>query len=283
MGGAGEFADYRQYSPGDDLRRLDWRVLGRTGRAYVKQFQEDTNLTCLPVIDCSGSMQFDGHPIEPKAVGWFKQRLAAATPSLPRSERVLDKLEYAQYFTSALTHLVTRGGDSVGLGMIGDDLIDYRPPGSTPTHTRGLYEAIENIQTVPRTNLAAGLDALMTSVRGRGVMLLISDFLVDDLSELTSVLRRVRHRGWEIVALHLVHPAEESLPPGVAYQFEGMEGEPAVRCRVEEVRDLYDQRWREHLERTRNVATAVGANYHRISTATHYLDTLGDFLVQRAG
>lgn len=280
MGGSGEFADYRPYTPGDDLRRLDWRVLGRTGRAYIKRFQEDTNLSCLPVIDCSGSMRFDGKPARSGlSKGWFANTLESASAR----QTSPDKLTYAQYFTTALTHLVTRGGDQTGLGLIGDGLQEFHSPGSTESHARSLYEAIENIQTVDRSELAGGLESVLSRVSGRGVMLLMSDLLVDDVRDLTAALRHYRHRGWELVLLHLIHPDEEDLPEGVAYQFEGLEGEGTVKCRVNEIRDLYRVRWREHLERARTIATAVGADYRRISTATSYLDTLGQFLVQRAG
>ncbi len=279
MGGSGEFADYRPYTPGDDLRRLDWRVLGRTGRAYIKRFQEDTNLSCLSVIDCSGSMQFDGRPTQGAATGWLRKKLPGGAS---RSDAP-DKLTYAQYFATALTHLVTRGGDQAGLGLVGGGLHQYLAPGSTESHARSLYEAIESIKTVPETDLAGGLETIIGRVHGRGVMLLLSDLLVDDLTDLTASLRNYRHRGWEIVILHLIHPDEEDLPEGVAFQFEGLEGEGNVRCRVNEVRELYRKRWREHLERARTISTAVGADYRRISTATSYLDTLSQFLVQRAG
>jgi len=279
MGGSGEFADYRPYSPGDDLRRLDWRVLGRTGRKYIKRFQEDTNLACLPVIDCSGSMQFDGRPAESVTTGWLRRK----ANELTSTQQAPDKLTYSQYFTTALTHLITRGGDQAGLALIGEGLHSYHAPGSTATHAQGLYEAIEGIKPQGESRLAEGLDEIIGRVSGRGVMLLMSDFLIDDPRELTASLRKLRHRGWEIVALHLIHPAEESLPEGVAYQFEGLEGEASVRCRVGEIQELYSRRWREHLDKTRSIATAIGADYRPVSTATSYLDTLGQFLVQRAG
>lgn len=262
FGGSGEFADFRAYSPGDDLRHLDWRMLSRTGRAYTKRFQEDTNLACLSVIDCSGSMKFNGQPAK---------------------HNELSKLEFSQYFVSALTHLVTRGGDQAGLAIVGDGLHDYHAPGSTPTHASTLLSAIEKIKTVEQTDLVGGLESVITRLRGRGVLLLISDFLVMDPASLAAALRRFRHQGWEIVMLHLIHPLEEELPEGVAYQFVGLEGEGSVRCRISEIRELYQSSWQEHLKKCRDVATSLGADYRRISTATSYLDALSQFLVQRAG
>lgn len=292
MGGSGEFADYRAYTSGDDLRRLDWRVLGRTGRAYIKRFQEDTNLSCLSVIDCSGSMTFDGHEEPSPSSRWFQRgvqtiRERAGWRDRDPADRS-DKLTYAKYFATALTHLVTRGGDQASLALVGDGLHAYHEPGSTESHARRLYESIQHVTPARRSDLAAGLDAVMTNVRHRGVLLLISDFLLpadasEPLAELAAILRRFRHQGWEIVMLHLIHPAEESLPDGVSYRFDGLEGESSVNCRVAEIRDLYRVRWREHLERTQDIARSVGADYRRVSTATPYLDTLSDFLVQRSG
>lgn len=296
MGGSGEFADYRAYTPGDDLRRLDWRVLGRTGRAYIKRFQEDTNLSCLSVIDCSGSMTFDGHEAPLPSARWFQRGVRAVqrqTGVRPRdADNRSDKLTYAKFFTTALTHLITRGGDQASLALVGEGLHAYHEPGSAESHARRLYEAIETIEPSNRSDLAAGLDEVITNVRHRGVLLLISDFLLPPgsdsqtsgpLADLAAVLRRFRHQGWEIVMLHLIHPAEESLPEGVSYRFEGMEGESSVDCHVAEIRDLYRVRWREHLDRTQDISRSVGADYRRVSTATPYLDTLSDFLVQRSG
>jgi len=113
LGGSGEFADYREYTPGEDLRRLDWRVLGRTGRAYVKLFQDETNLVCTPVIDASGSMLFG---------------------SKSADDHSGSKLEYAQYFVTALSHIISFGRDQVGLAIAGETLEQYVAPGSTPAH-----------------------------------------------------------------------------------------------------------------------------------------------------
>ncbi|MCA9137053.1 MAG: DUF58 domain-containing protein [Planctomycetales bacterium] len=285
MGGSGEFADYRAYAPGDDLRRLDWRVLARTGRLYLKRFQEDTNLTCLPIIDCSASMRFSGQStsIGDGPLGRLMPWRRSKRSEVPSSSGMLDKLSYAQFFCAALVHLVTRAGDQAGLATIGGQLHEYLGPGSTDNHARQLYKMLEAIQSVQQSTLSRGLHELLGRLSSRGVMLMLSDFLVDDVAELTAALRQIRHRGWEIVFLHLIHPLEEDLPSGVAYRFEGMENEGVVSCNVDELRSLYRNRIKEHFDQVRNIATSVGADYQRISTATPYIETLGKFLVQRAG
>lgn len=127
LGGSGEFADYREYTPGEDLRRLDWRVLGRTGRAYVKLFQDETNLVCTPVIDNSRSMLFGGQ----------------ATGDTTNSRG--SKLEYAQYFVTALSHIISFGRDQVGLAIASEDLQEYLAPGSTPAHVSRVHELVANL------------------------------------------------------------------------------------------------------------------------------------------
>jgi uncharacterized protein (DUF58 family) len=261
-GGSGEFADYREYTPGEDLRRLDWRVLARTGRAYVKLYQEETNLSCMMLLDASGSMQFGGGG----SAGGAGSKLA-----------------YAQYLTTALSHLISEGRDQVGLAVASAALDEYLPPGSTANQMRRLQEIIAEVRTKPETQLAPALHELYTRIQQRGVLLLVSDFLVDPLDEVFAALRLFRHRQWEVIALHLIHPDEERLPQGVAYRFEGLEDDGVVNCSPAEIRAAYETRFAEHLSAVRNLALATGCVYRRVSTAVPYTQTLGGFLVERTG
>ena len=131
--------------------------------------------------------------------------------------------------------------------------------------------------------MAAGLRELFERCRRRGVLLLISDFLMDDLEEVFGVLRLFRHRGWEVIILHLVHPEEERLPEAAAFRFEGMEAEGRVDCSPAEIRATYRDRFAAHLAMVRQLALAGACDYRRVSTAIPYLQTLGGFLVERAG
>jgi len=267
LGGGGEFADYREYSPGEDLRRLDWRVMSRTGRAYIKVFQDETNLVCMPVIDISGSMQFAGQTVVNET----------------KEGRSGSKLEYAQFFVTALSHIICFGRDQVGLGLVSDKLTDFFPPASTTDHLTRLHEAIEKIRPSGSTRLADSLEQLFQRVGRRGVLLLVSDFLADDLDAVFSKLRLFRHRGWDVVALHLVHPQEERLPTGTAFRFEGLESEGSVNCSPAEIRDLYETNFAAHLALVRKLGLSAGCDYRLVSTAVPYLHTLNRFLVDRTG
>ena len=263
LGGAGEFVDFREYTPGDDLRRLDWKVLARTGRTYLRLYQEETNLTCTLLIDASGSMRFGGKIHGVDGAG--------------------SKLDYAQYFATALAHLVSSGQDQVGLAITADRLREFIPPGSTPDHVARVHGEIERLRTWPSTNLGLSLRQLFERLARRGVLLLISDFLCDDLEDTFAAVRLFRSRYWEVIALHLVHPHEERLPTGTAYRFEGLENDGEISCSPAEISRAYEELFETHCATVRSMALATGCDYRRVSTATSYLQTLNGFLAERAG
>lgn len=258
QGGSAEFMDFREYVQGEDLRHLDWKVLARTGRAYVRLYQDETNLLCTLAIDASGSMRFG-------------------------ENRRGSKLEYAQYLATALSQVIGQQQDQVGLAIIADGLREHVPPGGTPGHVARVQEMIEQIETQPVTKIAEGLRDLFGRLNRRGVLLVISDFLSDDLEGVFESIRLFRHRYWEVVILHLVHPEEERLPQGRAYRFEGLEAEGTISCSPEEIQALYRQRFETYAATVRKLALAEGCDYRRVSTVVPYLQTLAHFLVERSG
>ncbi len=264
QGGAGEFVDYREYSPGEDLRRLDWKVLARSGRAYVRLFQEETNLICTLVVDASSSMRFGDSP---------HTRVALRT----------SKLEYVQRLASALSHLIGQQQDQVGLAVMTDGLAAFVPPGGTPVHVARLLEEIEAIESRPVTRLGPGLRELFRRLERRGVLVIMSDFLVDDPDDVFAAVRLFRHRQFEVILLHVVHPEEERLPDGAAFRFVGMENDGSVDASPRDVRQIYEERFEAHMAQVRSMAQSTGCDYRRISTANPYLQTLGQFLVERTG
>ena len=258
QGGSTEFVDYREYAPGEDLRRVDWKVLGRTGKPFVRLYEDETNLLCTLAIDASGSMSFGAH-------------------------RGLSKLQYAQYLATGMSHVISRQQDQVGLAIIAGGLRDVMVPGSTSGHVAQIHEIIATLRTEPSTDLAGGLRDLSARLSRRGVLILFSDFLVDQPQQTFAALRLFRHRRWEVVLLHLVHPDEERLPDGLAFRFEGLENEGRVDCSPAEIRRAYADRFEAHAASIRTLALATGCDYRRVSTATPWLQTLGGFLVERSG
>ena len=256
LGGAGEFADFREYAGGEDLRRIDWKVLARTDKAFTRVYQDENNLVSTIVLDASGSMNFGS----------------------PRT-----KLEYAQYFATALSYLIGRQQDQVGLAIVSDRLEAHLPPGGTQAHVAVLHDAIERLTPRPATKLADGLSTLFQRSPTRGVLVLLSDFLVEPLDDVFAVLRQFRHRGWDVLVLHIVHPDEERLPAGVSYRYVGLEDDGVIDGSPEMIADDYARRFEAHAGMVRTLAAATGCDYFRVSTAVPYLRTLGHFLVERTG
>lgn len=262
LGGSGEFADYREYSEGEDLRRLDWKVLGRTGRAYTRLYQDETNLVCTLAIDASGSMGFGDDTAGQSPMG---------------------KLEYVRWLATAISHIIGRQQDQVGLALLADGLQNHTGVGATSSHVRQIHRLIEQVKTTPTTKLAVGLRTLFDRSRRRGVLMLMSDFLCDDLEQVFASLRLFRHRRWEVINMHIVHPLEERLPEGVAWRFEGLENDGVANCSPADLADAYQQRFEAHAQTVRTLSLASGCEYRRVSTAVPYLQTMGQFLVTRTG
>lgn len=260
-GGSAEFVDYREYVPGEDLRKVDWKVLGRTDRLYVRLYQDETNLRCTMMIDASNSMLF---------AGYGGQNLGT-------------KLEYAQYLSTALSYQIGSQRDQVGLAIATDGLTDFIPPAGTTTHIQQIQKKIESLSPQPATNLALALRQTFDRLTRRGVLIVMSDFLVDDYDAIYSVLRRFRHRRFEVIVLHIVHPDEERLPEGGAFRFEGMENDGLVDCSAAEVREGYEKAFAAHAASVRGVALSAGCDYRRVSLKMPYLQTLMGFLTEREG
>jgi uncharacterized protein (DUF58 family) len=263
-GGSVEFADFRPYTPGEDLRRLDWKVMARLGRAYVRTFQEDTQLLCTIALDASGSMRY------PAAAG--------ADPGAA-------KLDYARRVAASLGWVIDSGGDQVGLAVLGDGLHACLAPAASPRHFHRFLHALDSSMpaAAPRTVLAGGLKALLPLLSARGVLVVVSDFLDPDLEGVFTALRQFRHRHFEVVLLHVVHPEEEHLPSGASYRFIGLEGEPEVVASPVEIAAAYERRFAEFLSAVRTLAQAAGCDYRRLSTATSPLRALETLLVEREG
>lgn len=261
QGGASEFVDYREYSAGEDLRRLDWKVLARTGRPYIRLYQDETDLSCTLVLDASNSMTFAGRD--------------------RRAEQ--SKLTYVQYLSTAISQLIHDQRDRVGLAVVGRDAFDFHAPAGTGTHVTRVQEAIERIAPTKHTDLATPLRTLFGRLNRRGVLMVMSDFLVDDTDALFASLRLFKHNKWEVIVMHIVHPEEERLPDGLAFRFEGMEDDGLADCSPVEVRKAYEQAFEQHAARLRGGAAAAGCEYVRISTSTPYMHTLGKFLIEANG
>ncbi|MEO0131435.1 MAG: DUF58 domain-containing protein [candidate division WOR-3 bacterium] len=183
-GYAQEFAEYRAYQPGDELKRIDWKVYAKTDRFYVKEFVEETNLKAYLLIDASGSMQYGSNGIS--------------------------KLNYAQFLAASLAYLLIKQRDSVGLVVFTSKINKYLPPRSKPDHLNALLQTIDKITPGGDTNLANTFHELAEKIKRRGLVIIISD-LLDDKNAVLSALKHFRHKKHEVLVFHILDPNELKL------------------------------------------------------------------------
>ncbi len=249
-----EFAEYREYSPGDDLRYLDWRVLARADRLFIKQFEAETNLSCYILLDASESMDFT-------TVGETR-------------------LDYGAALAAALTLLMLRQGDQAGLVVFDNAVRDYIPPRGNARHFRAICDTLETIRPGNDTDIADVLHEIAERIRRRSMVIVISDFF-DDVDALLSGLQHFRHRHHEVVVLHLLDDAEIEFPYDRITLFEGMERGEEVIVDPRVVAESYRARFRDFLEQLRRGCTEKNIDYERMQLSDPFDRALTAYLGRR--
>jgi uncharacterized protein (DUF58 family) len=253
-GASVEFADYRKYVPGDDLRRLDWRAYGRSDRFYVKEFEADTNLRCCLVLDTSGSMEFGS---------------AGVT-----------KIEYARRLAGTLSYLAIQQGDAVGLTCVSDGVVQDIPPRRNPAHLMHLCDALEKMKPQGGTQLVSVLHELAETIRQRALIVVISDFFVEP-ELLQGCFEHLRFRKHDVAAFQLLDPVELSFEFQRPTRFLDMEGGSAIFAEPSEIADRYHKAIQLYLEALRQMVLKTSIDFHRVSIDESYEKVLMRFLIGR--
>ena len=235
-----EFAEYRQYLPGDDLSTIDWKVFARSDRYYVKKFEEETNLDCHLMLDVSGSMAYGSH-------------------------HGLSKFEYAACLAASLGYLMNRQRDAVGLTAFDEDVAAMLPASSRPGHLRSLLVTLERLRTAHQTNVAKPLHHLADTLTKRGLVVLISD-LLDDPAEIIRGLKHFQFRGIDVIVFQVLDPDEIEFPFDRATRFEDLETSEEVMAVPGAVRDHYVKQMSELIERYRRELGSSGIDYQLLNT-----------------
>lgn len=235
-----EFAEYRQYLPGDDLATLDWKVYARSDRYFVKKYEEETNLTCHLLIDVSASMAYASGPIS--------------------------KLQYGSYLAGALAYLMHRQRDSFGLIAFDESISALLPASARSGHLRTVLLALERLEIGSRTDVAKPLHDLAAAVRKRGMVVLISD-LLDEPAKVLDGLKHFRYRGTDVIVFHVLDPYELQFPFEQAARFRDMETAEEVAAVPGSVRDEYVQRMQELIAFYRRELGLAGIDYCLLETS----------------
>jgi uncharacterized protein (DUF58 family) len=254
-GSSVEFAEYRNYVPGDDIRRLDWRVFARTDRFFLKEYEAETNLRCYFVLDASGSMRFGQSPG--------------------------GKLAYAKRLIATLAYLTAHQGDASGLICAMAKSAPEIPPRRNPAHLKILFEALDKAEARGETGLIAALHDLAERVRRRALVVVVSDFFCD-LEALLNCFQHLRFQKHDLVIFQLLDRAELDFQFDRPVRFVDLESSSSIVTEPSSIREEYLRQFRLFLEQLRGGCNEFGVDYRQVVTDQDYERVLADFLVERA-
>lgn len=253
-----EFAEHREYVPGDDPRFLDWKVYGKTDRLYIKRYEEETNLEAHLIVDGSESMNYRGS-----------------------DEALPSKFEYARMAAAALAYVVTGQQDGAGLVLFDERVRLRLPARSGQGHLRNLVHELDNYGPQKSTGLGRALAEVAEVVRRRGLVILFSD-LMDDMKEVSRGLRQLRHRGHEVLLFHILAEDEVTFPFQRMARFEGMEEETTLTADPASLRDAYLAEVKAFRKNLRRVCTANRIDLIEVASNTNLGVVLAAYLARRA-
>jgi uncharacterized protein (DUF58 family) len=253
-----EFAEHRQYMPGDDLRYLDWKLLGRTDRYYIKKYRADTNTQCHLLIDTSNSMNY-----------------AHASS--------VTKLQYAQFLAASLAYLLNRQQDAVGLVAFADKIHTHVPARNRTGHMRTIFGNLSLLQAGGETHLAESLHQLAEILTRRGIVVIISDFY-DQPDRLQEAFQHLRFKGHDLVAFQVLDQNELDFDfEDPVVLLEDAETQEQMPVLPDVVMGGYRERMRKHVEGMRRCAAANNVDYEMLTTKQPLDFALFAFLSRRAG
>ncbi|HVK14947.1 MAG TPA: DUF58 domain-containing protein [Gemmataceae bacterium] len=249
-----EYLDHRPYAPGDELRSLDWKVLARTDKYHVKLFEDETNLRATILLDCSRSMSFKSGPIS--------------------------KLRWGGYLAAALTLLLLRQNDAVGVAVFDSRVRSYLPPIARPAQFRRVLDLLEPAPAAGDTDIGAVMHDFADRICRRGLVIVISD-LIDDVEKVAGGLQHLRHAGHEVMVFQVLDEAELKFPYDRATRFRDAEGAGEVVANARGVRHQYLDRMRAFLEAVRGVCAERGIALQQARTTEGYNQVMAAFLEKR--
>jgi len=253
-----EFAEHREYRPGDNIKDVDWQVYGRTDRFYVKQYEEETNLKAHILLDTSSSMSYKS------------------------DEHGLTKLEYGCYLAACLSHLMIRQQDSVGLVTFDNQIRHYIAPRSTASHLSVLLQHLETLEpgTGVTTNVGRAFHDLAEFIRRRGLLIIISD-LYDDLREVLRGLRHFRFKKHEVILFHVFDKWEIDFPFRKLSDFIDMETNEELQVDPRYIRQEYRRQLQDFIASYRRECSSSQIEYVQTDTSVPYDFMLFAYLAKR--
>ncbi|MEM1330906.1 MAG: DUF58 domain-containing protein [Planctomycetota bacterium] len=267
-----EFAQHRPYAPGDDLRHLDWKVYARTDRLQVKQYQQETNLDLVVLVDSSGSMNY--------GTRLFSDASGAGHETSPDGRDYWSKFDHATALAAAISYITLRQGDRAGLVVFADEIRAMVKRSTSQGTWRQIVDALGSQPVDRPTDLGRVIDQVLGTVTNRCLLVLVSD-MFEEPERLRAALARVRHRRHDLIAFQVNDRSETEFDFRDAAPFEGLEGEGRLRVDPRSVREAYLKAFNEHTERVEKMIRGYGFGCHRLSTHEWLGPALATFLARR--
>lgn len=249
-----EFAEHRQYMPGDEIKHIDWKLYGKTDRYYVKQFEEETNLKANIILDASQSMGF--------------------------GESGISKVEYGSYLSAALTYLMLRQQDAVGLTIFDKGIRSMIPPSARPSYLNVILSQMQSIETGQDTDIAGTLHELADRVKRRGLIILISD-LLDDPDDVITGLKHFRHKKHEVIVFHVLDEQEIEFDYGSQVELTDMESGEHMTTEPRLIRQDYQAEMQEFIRYYKEECLSNHIDYVQLTTTQPFDIALSEYLNKR--
>jgi len=250
-----EFAEHRQYMPGDDLKYLDWKILGKTDRYYIKEFEEETNLKAYIILDASKSMAY-------------------------ASDGRMNKLEYSSYIAAALAYLMVQQRDAVGLAVYDEQIRTYMPPHATKSYLKQILKTLELLDASNKTSTAQSLHEIAERLKRRGLVIILSD-LFDKPTEVTTAFKHFRHKKNEVIVMQVLDPMERSFAFGNDAIFKDLETREELLTQPYHIQKSYQEAMKNFLETYKKECREHAIDYVLLDTATPFDVALFQYLSKR--
>ena len=250
-----EFAEHRQYMPGDEIKHLDWKIYGKTDRYYIKQFEEETNLKAYIIVDASKSMAF-------------------------ASGGRISKLEYASYITAALAQLMIQQRDAVGLTVYDESIRTHLPPHATKSYLREILRQLEVTKAGNKTGTANALHEVAERIKRRGLVIILSD-LFDEPSTVMSALRHFCHKKNEVIVMQILDPLERSFAFGRDAIFKDLETTEELTTQPWHIQKAYQESMNAFVASYKRACRENNIDYVLLDTATPFDVALLEYLHKR--
>lgn len=250
-----EFADYRQYIPGDQIKDIDWKQYAKTDRYYVRRFEDETNVNAYILLDHSKSMSFTSHKVE--------------------------KLEYAKHLAAALTYLINKQNDAVGLVTYNDEISYWQPPKTNQAFIAGIYKKLFELESDSKTNSIKILHQIAEKIKKRSLIIIISD-LLDSAEDLVKGLKHFRYLKHDVIVFHIVDQQEEDFNYSKETIFVDSESMSEIRVFPWQIKDKYQAAYSDFFNYIKEQCLHSKIEYVSFTSQTALEDNLLKYLIKRS-